>query len=173
MSNWWELQPKLNSYNKPDYQETEVKIISFEAENFKNEYCSMQPVTIEGPDGCSITQSWMIPTNSQEKLNPEIQNIVTSCRVKVENNNSQYAYNGRKYTFAFRLAPKEAGSGGGKRGGGGGYRKDTPEEILGKCVTLLFCAEVGRVGLITLDSDEAAKSAGIRLAKALLDISGT
>lgn len=171
--NFWECEPKFNDKGSNVYNDDCVVTIVELGQVTEGNYRDFQAIGVKGPTGDKVGISFSY-AKDDPKLTPDQMNKEFECRFKVETDQSEYAFNGRKYTAAWPYKKKAGSGGGGGYGGkksGSGWQKATPEEILGKCCTLLFCAEVQRVGLETLNNNEAAKSAGIRLAKDLIALS--
>lgn len=171
MKNFWEIEPKYNDKNQLVYaDDCMITVLELgETKEYTNR--NFQSIAVAGPTGDKVYMS-ISYAKTDTALTPGDMNKPLPCRVKVENNTTQYAFNGRKYTFALVAQQGGGGGGGGGQkssgGGGGGYRKDTPEEIKGKCLTLAICASLKRVSAAELASNLDELSAHVDLVEFML-----
>lgn len=185
MNNWWDLNVVIDQkYSKPTYHEETVNltVTGFgELKEYQNGI--YQKVNVLDQYNQVAELSWYYHKTGDDgrRLQPSDCNKPLAVQVKVENDNSQYSINGKKYTLRF---PREKSNGNGNGNGNGnngngerknngnGYRKDTPEEVLGKCMTHLLCATLqGGMLPSTLEKSDPEVKACYNLAQRLVNIS--
>ena len=134
---WWECEPKFNDKGNVIYNDDcVITIVKLgEVKEYTNR--DFQSISVLGQQGVTIDNFSLSYGKQENKLTPDDMNKPLVCRIKVENDTGQYGINGHKYTAMIGEKKKSSGGGGGSRSGGG-YRKDSPEEILGKCETLFI-----------------------------------
>jgi hypothetical protein len=163
---FWDFQVTLNNFNKPAVQDDCVvtfvelgKTRSWQSN--KGDMYWYRKVSVAGPDGNLITTGFETQWSGQESDEPaefrEL-NVPVECRVKPAMDNSQYAYNGKKYTFSLKGAGKPSGGGGGqqRQQQQNSYTPSKPKEDVdwdkiarGKCFYGIMCSAINNGQLDT------------------------
>lgn len=114
-----------------------------------------QSVAVVGVNGTKVSNVSISYGKSDPKLTPEDINKPLPCRIKVEEDNSQYSVNGRKYTF---IIGSKNTSGSSNQSQGSSYQQKQPinkdvdwDEIArGKIRTCLVAAVLQRQDAVDL-----------------------
>jgi len=96
---FWECEIKRNDKNQTEYNDDCVvtivelgQIKNYPSRNFQN-------VTVLGQNGVTVSGLSVSYSKSETPLGPDKLNTPIPCRIKVDEDNGQYAINGRKYTI--------------------------------------------------------------------------
>ena len=153
---WWETFPELNQQGQAQYiKDCEITItaITKAAGAFSSYGYAFANISVADQSGSgSVNMSMSLNNKDNLVLTPEHLNKPFPCEIKVVNDNSQYAIQGRKYTVRF---PKGATGGGlqrqqqqlaqGYQAPAAGYQntgRDFEAEARGKVTHGVVCAMI-------------------------------
>ena len=147
--NWWELQPKKDENGKYIYQNATVKFTYLDEKGRPSKYGVYHDATIQTEDGtrnvpCSV---YYQEKSNEPKFTQTNVNIPTDCKIKIEPNNTEHAFEGKKFTIMPGQVKEGGGSYGGGGGGGGGRGgwKPNPKGDYEKrlCMLLSYAKDLG------------------------------
>jgi len=163
---WWETFPEVNEQGQAQYIKDCVVTISAitKAAGAYSQYgYAFANISVLDQSGSnSVNMSMSLNNKDNLALTPEHLNKPFPCEIKVVNDNTKYAIQGRKYTIRF---PKGASGGGqqqqqpaqGNQAPAAGYQntgRDFEAEARGKVTHGVVCAGIQSLQLICKTAEE-------------------